>query len=324
MTTTHNNNNTDLTTTSNFTFPQFDIVSQIPDHHFLSRKPSLNPQESCFKVLSKEFRILQENLPDSIFVRVSENRYDLLRAAIIGAAGTPYHDGIFIFDISIPANYPTKPPKVYYHSHGYRINPNLYQSGRVCLSLLNTWFGNKKKNEKWNSKQSTILQILVSLQSLVLNEKPYYNVGFHTSNEVYTAKDSEYYSQDIFVISCWSYIHLIRNPPASFEPLLVHHFRKKGNAILSACEAYTNGRVKIGFYGCNVLEMLPSGFKIRRSFQEKMEVVYRRLVEEFRRINVDVTVVRKPLVVIENPPVVQKKRQGIVRRIMIKMKKFFS
>ncbi|KAI9081166.1 hypothetical protein K1719_036925 [Acacia pycnantha] len=63
------------------------------------------------RAICKEWQILQENLPESIFIRVSETRYDLLRAAIIGAAGTPYHDALFFFDIALTPNYPNEPPK---------------------------------------------------------------------------------------------------------------------------------------------------------------------------------------------------------------------
>jgi len=35
---------------------------------------------------------------------------DLLRAVIIGAEGTPYHDGLFFFDIQFPDTYPSVPP----------------------------------------------------------------------------------------------------------------------------------------------------------------------------------------------------------------------
>ena len=47
---------------------------------------------------------------DTIFVRAYESRMDLLRAVIIGAEGTPYHDCLFFFDIMFPSNYPTVPP----------------------------------------------------------------------------------------------------------------------------------------------------------------------------------------------------------------------
>lgn len=47
---------------------------------------------------------------DTIYVRVCERRMDLLRAVIIGAAGTPYHDGLFVFDVRFPPRYPAIPP----------------------------------------------------------------------------------------------------------------------------------------------------------------------------------------------------------------------
>lgn len=63
-------------------------------------------------------------------------------------------------------------PQVHYHSSGRRINPNLYENGKVCLSLLNTWNGDE--DEMW-SPSSTLLQVLVSIQGLVLVPKPFYN-----------------------------------------------------------------------------------------------------------------------------------------------------
>lgn len=33
-----------------------------------------------------------------------------MRAAIVGASGTPYHDGLFFFDICFPPEYPNEPP----------------------------------------------------------------------------------------------------------------------------------------------------------------------------------------------------------------------
>ena len=50
-----------------------------------------------------------------------------------------------------------------------RFNPNLYSNGKVCLSLLNTW------GEGWDANTSTILQLLVSIQGLVLVKDPYFN-----------------------------------------------------------------------------------------------------------------------------------------------------
>ena len=48
--------------------------------------------------------------------------------------------------------------KVFFWSFGDRINPNLYDNGKVCLSLLGTWSG--AEAEMWQPDgSSNILQV---------------------------------------------------------------------------------------------------------------------------------------------------------------------
>lgn len=49
---------------------------------------------------------------------------DLLQAVIVGAPGTPYHDGLFFFDIFLPPEYPHEPPVslgAYYYYYYHRL-----------------------------------------------------------------------------------------------------------------------------------------------------------------------------------------------------------
>ena len=55
-----------------------------------------------------------------------------------------------------------------------RFNPNLYNDGKVCLSLLGTWHGGSA-DEKWDASRSTLYQVLVSIQSIIMVEEPMYN-----------------------------------------------------------------------------------------------------------------------------------------------------
>jgi baculoviral IAP repeat-containing protein 6 len=136
--------------------------------------------------MAREMSSLSSSLPlqfaSSIFVRVDESRPDVLKALIIGPDDTPYANGCFVFDIFIPLQYPQVPPKVNIVTTAggrVRFNPNLYRGGKVCLSLLGTWQG-----PGWDSKHSTILQVLLSIQSLILVEQPYFNEpGFETRPE---------------------------------------------------------------------------------------------------------------------------------------------
>lgn len=46
-------------------------------------------------------------------------------------------------------------------------------SRAVCLSLLGTWEGSR--DERWDEKTSTLLQVFVSIQALIFVEMPYFN-----------------------------------------------------------------------------------------------------------------------------------------------------
>ncbi|KAL2475359.1 putative ubiquitin-conjugating enzyme E2 24 [Abeliophyllum distichum] len=96
-------------------FRQFDMVSGGSDHHFVDGSGTgvlQSPQmkRGWLKKVNQEWSILEKDLPETIYVRVYEERMDLLRAVIVGAPGTPYHDGLFFFDICLPPQYPDEPP----------------------------------------------------------------------------------------------------------------------------------------------------------------------------------------------------------------------
>lgn len=130
--------------------------------------------------------------PHGICVIPSEDNITIIHALITGPFDTPYEGGLFHFLIRFPPNYPFAPPRVRFLTTGggrVRFNPNLYQNGKVCLSILGTWSG-----PAWTAAQS-LLSILVSVQSL-MNEKPYHNEpGFH---QVRNPGDIEKYN-DIIV-----------------------------------------------------------------------------------------------------------------------------
>ncbi|KAL1328488.1 hypothetical protein AAHE18_13G376600 [Arachis hypogaea] len=225
-------------------FKQFDIVDSFPDHFFDKQGTSgAQRSKNWAKRIQEEWKILEENLPETVFVKVSESRMELLRAAIIGPQGTPYHDGLFFFDCYFPDNYPASPPKVYYHSGGVRINPNLYKCGTVCLSLLGTWQG-RNNDENWIPGKSTMLQVLVSIQALILNEKPFYNEPGY-SESYGGSRDghrrSKEYSDNAFILSLKTMMYTMRKPPKHFEDLVAGHFRTRARDILTACKLYSEG-----------------------------------------------------------------------------------
>ncbi|KAI3795842.1 hypothetical protein L1987_38502 [Smallanthus sonchifolius] len=248
-------------------FRQFDMVNDCSDHHFVDKSSISSQVKKCWlKKVQQEWSILANNLPETIYVRVFEERMDLIRAAIVGAPGTPYHDGLFFFDIFLPPEYPHEPPMVHYESGGLRVNPNLYESGRVCLSLLKTWTGTG--SETWNPNGSTILQVLVSLQALVLNKNPYFNEAGYDEQvgSPEGEKKSGSYNENAFLMSCKSMLYILRKPPKHFEALVEQHLSKRCMNILMACKAYLEG-VPVGC--CSDVEAggqgNSTGFKIMLS-----------------------------------------------------------
>ncbi|CAM0901717.1 unnamed protein product [Alopecurus aequalis] len=231
-----------------FSFPRFDVLQITPeDHHYLDNPDQKmqggSRQKSWAKAVQKEWKILENDLPETIYIRVFEDRMDLLRVVMVGASGTPYHHGLFFFDLQLPPSYPAVPPQVYYHSFGLRLNPNLYESGTVCLSLLNTFDG--EGTEVWSSVTSSLLQVVVSIQGLVLNDQPYYNeAGYEAQvGKPEGRRNALPYNENAYLLTLRTILHLLRRPPKGFEEFVKDHFRRRGRFILMTCDAWLQGCV---------------------------------------------------------------------------------
>lgn len=161
--------------------PYLILDGDAPQSHEFWVEPT--PQSPAqLKRIQKEHKILRSNsLPEGVYVRTWETRLDLLRVLFIGPADTPYANAPFVIDFYMGPEFPASPPEAYFHSWTLegglggvgRVNPNLYEDGKICLSLLGTWEGNK--GEGWNASRSTLLQVIVSILGLVLVREPYFN-----------------------------------------------------------------------------------------------------------------------------------------------------
>ncbi|KAJ8487538.1 hypothetical protein ONZ51_g4099 [Trametes cubensis] len=160
---------------------RFEVLPSAPvDHAFYNTPPAQHTRQFMAR-MAKEYKALQSSLPDSIIVRAYEDRTDLLRSLIIGPENTPYEDAPFVIDWMLDANFPQTPPIAHFLSWtngNGRVNPveevgrNLYEEGKVCLSILGTWAGDK--SESWSASRSSLLQALVSIQGLVLVKEPWF------------------------------------------------------------------------------------------------------------------------------------------------------
>ena len=180
----------------------------------------------------------------SIFTKFDPANILLFISLITGPKDTPYSNGCFIFSINLPKTYPNKCPHVTIITTGrgkVRFNPNLYENGKVCLSLLGTWEGHN--SEKWNPSLSTIQQVLISIQSLILVDDPYFNEpGYQstigTPSGISASKD---YNDNIRLQTMkWGILDHLKNPLEEWKYILNNHFYYKKDDIIKTCQTWVN------------------------------------------------------------------------------------
>lgn len=112
------------------------------------------------KRLQKELSDIKKNdIPNLSLGPLNDNLFEW-EAVILGPVETPYEGGVFKLSISIPSNYPFKPPIVIFKTKIY--HPNINSSGSICLDILKT---------QW-SPALTISKILLSICSLLSDPNP--------------------------------------------------------------------------------------------------------------------------------------------------------
>ncbi|KAL8576659.1 hypothetical protein ACOMHN_025134 [Nucella lapillus] len=211
---------------------------------------AFDPRSPKVKVLMKEMKQLSTSLPvnagASIFVRQDKDRLDVMRALVTGPSGTPYSLGCFCFDVYFPASYPNVPPLVKIITTGngtVRFNPNLYADGKVCLSLLGTWHAGDA-SEKWNPSKSSLYQVLVSIQSMILTPDPVFNEpGYERIKGTDEGKvQSRQYNWKIHLQTLrHAVLGQLRNPPPGFERVIRHHFALQREAVFKQCAEWVKG-----------------------------------------------------------------------------------
>jgi len=108
-----------------------------------------------------------------------------------------------------------------------RFNPNLYNDGKVCISLLGTaraW----NTSQQWNA-DSSLAQVLMSIQTQILGvPDPYFNEGFgHEGmrNTVAGIEGSARYNHTLRLATMrHAVIAHLKSPPRGFEEIAKRHF----------------------------------------------------------------------------------------------------
>ena len=141
--------------------------------------------KDTIKRLVKDVKDIKRNPleNDGIFYKHDDENFMKGYAMIVGPEGSLYHGGYYFFYFDFPGDYPYSPPKLTYSTNDgiTRFHPNLYKSGKVCLSILNTWRG-----EAWSSCQ-TIRSILLTLLTILDNKPLLHEPGFNEQSRDFSS-----------------------------------------------------------------------------------------------------------------------------------------
>lgn len=203
-----------------------------------------NSPRTLVKELSKEVAFLHEHLPIDlnapVLFRFDERNLQRGKFLIVGAPGTPYSGGVFLFHFNA-VGYPNVAPQVTFATTNggqFRFNPNLYANGKVCLSLLGTWDG-----PGWQPRKSNLLQVAVSIQTAVMNANPYINEpGFERDGNTSAAR---LYRENVEQATVqYAMIDAMKNPDPDFADFIKLHFKAHRERVEKLSKKWT--RVSAG------------------------------------------------------------------------------
>jgi ubiquitin-protein ligase len=127
------------------------------------------PKETISRLLKDIKDMVSSSLEEEYGIYYKHSETNILKAyvMIVGPEDSLYFGGYYFFSIDFPLNYPFEPPLFTFlvSDSNTRFHPNFHKSGKVCLSMLNTWRG-----EQWTSCL-TLKSVLITIVS-ILDSKP--------------------------------------------------------------------------------------------------------------------------------------------------------
>lgn len=194
-----------------------------------------------------------EDKPEGIYLYIDKDNIFNQYALIIGPKNTPYFGGFFFFEIKYPKNYPNNPPSINMLTidKDVRFNPNLYENGKVCLSILGTWTG-----PSWE-KIMDIKSVLLSIQSLmnevpIRNEPGYEDIKQESKKSIDYNHYITYYNYKIAVNDILNKFNLKKKNYDQyldfFKENIIYEFKKNYKTLLEDLKSYmiTIGEKEVG------------------------------------------------------------------------------
>ena len=165
-----------------------------------------------------------------------------------------YFGGNYFYKFEFPYDYPHRPPKVTFMTVDgkTRFHPNMYRSGKICLSILNTWRG-----DQWTGCQS-IRSILLTILSVLDDSPLLHEPGFTALH-----KDCDRYNKIIkYKNFDFSINQIIMNKMSNtsfyvdlFKEDVIFQFKKNKDdmlAIIEPIKESPNETITTGIYNLTV------------------------------------------------------------------------
>ncbi len=130
----------------------------------------------ALKVILKNYELFQNDPIDGVSIGMIEDNAFQWDVTVLGPKDSPYEGGIFNAKITFPENFPLYPPEFKFNTEIF--HPNIYDGGKVCISILHPpgddkW-GYEKAEERWRPVHSvnSIIISIISLLSAPNDESP--------------------------------------------------------------------------------------------------------------------------------------------------------
>lgn len=139
----------------------------------------MNVNKRLLKELNKLYveQTQKPFLENDYLIQFNEEDMSQVHAIIKCPFDSVYRHKFVRLDLKIPDRYPYEPPQVTFVNYdGVRIHPNMYENGKCCATILNTW-GNSEL-EKWTPSMG-IETVLLTFHSFFDNNPYTYEPGGH-------------------------------------------------------------------------------------------------------------------------------------------------
>ena len=184
------------------------------------------------RIINDLKNLMKEDFNNMVHIDLNEENIEEFKFMIIGPKNTPYYNGFYIFKLTFSDKYPFTPPEVIFLSTNgkIRFHPNMYENGKVCLSILNTWTG-----PKWTSLQNPI-SIIINIQSLFV-EHPYLLEPGHENDDINISnKFNKIINYENINFSVINQINNIQND--YFKQIMHNHLKNNYQYFIDLCNKH--------------------------------------------------------------------------------------